>query len=143
MHVTHVRHALSILDARTIASRPVYDESRLNTTRIHVVWLSPNTWDGAEGSRYGGVSFGFEWRGLIDGTTARPQSRADFVAVSALGHDCLPLTPARERVRGSAARGSLSSPASSGGATTTGKSAATRGPTGPRPWPRISTMALY
>ena len=69
MHVTHVRHSLSIFDAGAIISRPVYDESRLNTTRIHVVWLSPNKWDGAQGSRYGGVSFGFEWRALIDGMT--------------------------------------------------------------------------
>jgi hypothetical protein len=69
MHVTHVRHALSVLDAGAIESRLVYDESRLNTTRIHVVWLSPNTWDGAGGSRYGGVSFGFEWRALIEGMT--------------------------------------------------------------------------
>lgn len=64
-HVTHVRHALLILDDGVIRARPVYDESRLNTTRIHVVWLSPNDWTGAGGSRYGNVVFNFEWHKLV------------------------------------------------------------------------------
>ncbi len=42
MHVTHVRHALSILNDAHIRPSLIYEETRLNTTRIHVVWLSPN-----------------------------------------------------------------------------------------------------
>ncbi len=66
-HVTHIRHAVAILDDGLIRARPVYDKSRLNETRIHVVWLSPNDWDGAEGSRYGNVEFRYNWRDLIEG----------------------------------------------------------------------------
>lgn len=69
-HVTHVRHALSVLDDGRIRQRLVYDNSRLTGTRIHVVWLSPNDWTGAGGSRYGSVEFGFEWRALIAGKRA-------------------------------------------------------------------------
>ncbi|HEY2515280.1 MAG TPA: hypothetical protein VGI39_30645 [Polyangiaceae bacterium] len=67
MHVAHLRHALSILDDATVKQRIVYDSSRLRATRIHVVWLSPNDWTNAGGSRYGNVEFSFEWRALIEG----------------------------------------------------------------------------
>ena len=70
MHVTHIRHALSILDDGRIRQRLVYDTSRLTSTRIHVVWLSPNRWDGAGGSRYGSIEFAFEWRTLVKGKHA-------------------------------------------------------------------------
>lgn len=64
-HVTHVRYALEILRDSKIVARPVYDDSVLNVTRTHVVWLSPNDWHG--GSRYGGVSFQFDWKSLVQG----------------------------------------------------------------------------
>lgn len=67
-HVTHIRHALSVLDDARIRRRLVYDESRLNSTRVHVVWLSPNNWN--QGSRYGNVEFVFDWRTLIAGRQA-------------------------------------------------------------------------
>jgi hypothetical protein len=58
-------HALSIFDEAGIQPRLVYDESSLNTSRTHVVWLSPNEWGGAGGSRYGNVSFDFDFRSII------------------------------------------------------------------------------
>jgi hypothetical protein len=64
-HVTHVRHGTSILDERRIRGRLIYDKSRLNTTRMHVVWLSPNDWTGAGGSRYGSVAFDFDWERVL------------------------------------------------------------------------------
>lgn len=78
MHVTHVRHALSVVDDGRLRRRLVYDESRLNSTRIHVVWLSPNDWTGAGGSRYGGVQFEFEWRSIIEGNRAYWIGVADY-----------------------------------------------------------------
>lgn len=64
-HVTHVRYACDVLKDGRIFSRPVYDDSILNTTRTHVVWLSPNDWTGAGGSRYGGIEFSYDWKQLI------------------------------------------------------------------------------
>jgi len=54
-HVTHVQLGLDILRAGRIAPQLIYDDSRLNTQRILVTWLSPNDWSNAGGFRYGNV----------------------------------------------------------------------------------------
>jgi hypothetical protein len=64
-HVTHIENALAILRDGRISARLVYDDSVLNTTRNHVVWLSPNDWSGAGGSRYGNVEFRFRWSDIV------------------------------------------------------------------------------
>ncbi len=63
-HIAHVRHALQILEEGQILARPVYDESRLNKSRTHVVWLSPREWK-ENGSIYGNVRFHFDWHRII------------------------------------------------------------------------------
>lgn len=70
-HVTHVTHAFrapEILRSGAIASRLVYDNSTLNNSRIHVVWMSPNHW--AYGFRYGTVAMTFDWQALLAGRRA-------------------------------------------------------------------------
>jgi hypothetical protein len=64
-HVVHVRTARRILEDGRIRAGLVYDESRLNTSRLSVAWLSANTW--AYGSIYGNVEFVFDWDDLIKG----------------------------------------------------------------------------
>jgi hypothetical protein len=64
-HIAHVPAARRIIEDRKIKAGLVYDESRLNKSRISVVWLSANTW--AFGSIYGTVEFQFDWNTLIDG----------------------------------------------------------------------------
>jgi hypothetical protein len=66
-HVTHVNAALEVLRAGCIKPQLIYDESRLNTRRILVIWLSPNDWSGAGGFRYGNISFDLDWKKLIKG----------------------------------------------------------------------------
>jgi hypothetical protein len=41
----------------------IYDESRLNRSRISVAWVSANTW--AHGSIYGTVEFQFDWTDIL------------------------------------------------------------------------------
>lgn len=66
-HVTHIASAFQLIaDARIIAGL-VFDQSRLNTERVLVTWLSPNDWTGAGGFRYGNVRFGFDWESIIEG----------------------------------------------------------------------------
>jgi len=69
-HVTHIANALEITRNGEIAAGLVYDESTLNNTRMTVVWLSPNEWSNAGGSRYGNVEFVFDWKTLVDGAYA-------------------------------------------------------------------------
>lgn len=66
-HVSHINNALNIVEAGKINAGLVFDESKLNTQRILVAWLSPNDWTGAGGFRYGNVRFNFDWKQLIDG----------------------------------------------------------------------------
>src|SRR5438270_13746176 len=68
-HTAHIAHALNIVSDMSIKSRLVYDESVLNTYRLPVVWLSPNSW-AAVGSRYGSVEFWFVWYKILDKTKA-------------------------------------------------------------------------
>lgn len=66
-HVTHVQPALTALRDGGLKPQLIYDESRLNTDRILVIWLSPNDWHNAGGFRYGNIAFDFPWPDLIDG----------------------------------------------------------------------------
>lgn len=66
-HVAHLEVASRILSDQRIRSGLVYDESCLNTSRITVVWLSPNDWTGAGGFRYGNIRFAFDWNSLLIG----------------------------------------------------------------------------
>jgi hypothetical protein len=64
-HVAHVPAARRILEDKKIKAGLVYDESRLNTSRVNVTWVSANTW--ALGSIYGTVEFQFDWKALVEG----------------------------------------------------------------------------
>jgi hypothetical protein len=66
-HVAHVPVALRIVEDGRLRADLVFDESKLNTERIRVVWLSPNDWGGAGGFRYGNVRFHFDWATLVEG----------------------------------------------------------------------------
>lgn len=62
-HTSHVDSALSIVRTSKIRPGLVFDESKLNTSRILVAWMSPNTW--AHGYRYGGIKFDFRFRDMV------------------------------------------------------------------------------
>jgi hypothetical protein len=62
-HVAHISDACRIIEDGKLKAGLVYDESRLNTTRTSVTWLSPNTW--APGSIYGTVQFTFNWSDVL------------------------------------------------------------------------------
>lgn len=69
-HVTHQSNAVNIVRHDSLKADLVFDDCRLNTERIRVVWLSPNDWTGAGGSRYGTVGFRVRWETLISGRHA-------------------------------------------------------------------------
>jgi hypothetical protein len=62
-HVAHVKDAVRVMEDGRIRSSLVYDESRLNTKRTHVSWVSPKDW--ARGYIYGNIAFVFDWRELV------------------------------------------------------------------------------
>lgn len=62
-HVAHIDKAINILKAGYLSAGLIFDESRLNTQRILVNWLSPNHW--AYGFRYGNIKFDFSFEELI------------------------------------------------------------------------------
>jgi len=64
-HIVHVPAARRIIEDGRIKAGLVYDESRLNRSRISVTWVSANTW--AFGSIYGTVEFQFNWKSLVEG----------------------------------------------------------------------------
>jgi hypothetical protein len=64
-HIAHVLSARRIVEDGRIKAGLVYDESRLNKSRINVAWVSANTW--ALGSIYGTVEFQFTWLALVAG----------------------------------------------------------------------------
>ncbi|MDY0748716.1 hypothetical protein SNE35_29730 [Paucibacter sp. R3-3] len=64
-HVSHIESALRIVEDRKIKQGLVFDESILNTERVLVSWLSPNSW--AYGYRYGNVRFTFDFASLVKG----------------------------------------------------------------------------
>jgi hypothetical protein len=64
-HIAHVQDARRIIEDGRLKAGLVYDESRLNRSRISVAWVSANTW--ALGSIYGTVEFQFAWADLVAG----------------------------------------------------------------------------
>lgn len=66
-HVAHHDIARRIMCDGIIRSDLVCDESKLNSERILVSWLSPNDWDGAGGFRYGNVRFQYDFESLVIG----------------------------------------------------------------------------
>lgn len=62
-HVVHVPVARRILEDGRLRAGLVYDESKLNRSRLCVTWLSANTW--AYGSIYGNVQFAFDWHDIL------------------------------------------------------------------------------
>jgi hypothetical protein len=64
-HVVHLPLARRIVEDGRIKAGLVYDESRLNKSRIGVAWVSANTW--GPGSIYGTVEFQFAWADLVAG----------------------------------------------------------------------------
>lgn len=64
-HVTHVANAVNVLNERRILPRLIYDKCRLNTSRVLVVWLSPNDWTNTGGFRYGNVGFEYDWESIV------------------------------------------------------------------------------
>lgn len=62
-HVVHVPFGRRIIEDERIKAGLVYDESRLNKSRISVAWVSANTW--GLGSIYGTVEFQFAWADLV------------------------------------------------------------------------------
>ncbi|SKA33023.1 hypothetical protein SAMN04488128_103752 [Chitinophaga eiseniae] len=64
-HVAHLRNAVRIVEDGKIKQGLIYDKSKLNTSRVLVVWLSPNRW--YNGSRYGNISFEFDFTELVAG----------------------------------------------------------------------------
>lgn len=66
-HVAHLHVAQRIMQDQSIKSALVSDESKLNTKRILVSWLSPNDWGGAGGFRYGNVRYTYNFESLIAG----------------------------------------------------------------------------
>jgi len=66
-HVAHLKAGLRIVEDRQLHADLVFDQSKLNTERIRVVWLSPNDWSNAGGFRYGNVRFLFPWDLIVEG----------------------------------------------------------------------------
>ena len=64
-HIAHLPTARRILEDRRLRAGLVYDESKLNRSRIRVTWLSANNWH--PGSFYGNVQFTFDWADVVDG----------------------------------------------------------------------------
>ncbi len=62
-HIVHVPVARRIIEDSKIKAGLIYDQSRLNSSRLSVVWLSANTW--AWGSIYCTIEFQFQWNNLI------------------------------------------------------------------------------
>lgn len=61
-HVAHLPAAKRIFDDGCLRAGLVYDESKLNKSRICVTWLSANTWE--LGSIYGNIQFAFDWEAI-------------------------------------------------------------------------------
>lgn len=100
-HVTHIDSSLSIIKSGKITSGLVFDNSKLNTDRILVVWCSPNYW--YSGSRYGNVSFEFNFKKLISGKNYYWVESIDYgvkacrILVTGNEHSNLPLYDPRTK----------------------------------------------
>ena len=64
-HVAHLPAARRIFDDGCLRGGLIYDESKLNKSRICVTWLSANTW--VQGSIYGNIQFAYDWEAIIEG----------------------------------------------------------------------------
>lgn len=64
-HVAHLETADRIFKDKICRAGLIYDKSILNTDRLLVNWLSPNTW--AYGSRYGNIGFEMNFANLVEG----------------------------------------------------------------------------
>ena len=62
-HIVHVPPSRRIAEDGRIRAGLIYDESRLNRSRISVAWVSANTW--AYKSIYGTVEFQFDWKDIL------------------------------------------------------------------------------
>ena len=62
-HITHLSASKYLIESKRIIPQLVQDKSKLNTERIKVVWLSPNTW--TDGSMYGNIRLSFDFNKLI------------------------------------------------------------------------------
>lgn len=62
-HVAHLDVAFNIIQEHRLKPGLVFGDSRLNTSRTLVAWLSPNYW--SHGFRYGSVKFDFAFRDLV------------------------------------------------------------------------------
>lgn len=62
-HVTHLPASKYLLESQNIEPHLIQDKSKLNTERIKVIWLSPNTW--YKGSLYGNIQFTFDFNKII------------------------------------------------------------------------------
>ena len=63
-HIVHFPDARRIFVDGRLRAGLIYDESKLNSSRICVTWLSANTW--GPGSIYGNVQFAFDWADIIE-----------------------------------------------------------------------------
>ena len=63
-HVTHIPLSKYLLETKKIIPNLIQDKSILNSERIKVIWLSPNTW--AHGSLYGNIRFSYDFNQLIE-----------------------------------------------------------------------------
>jgi len=99
-HIAHLETAARIISDRKICRNLIYDESKLRTGRIQVVWLSPNDW--YYGSRYGNIEFSLNWDTLIKGynyywvesiTTYKPAACRILVTKSNYDNYLIPYNP--------------------------------------------------
>ena len=81
-HVTHVRAAVEIVRGNSLNPGLIFDRSKLNTSRILVSWLSPNSWTNAGGFRYGNVAFDFAWESLVEGLNAYWVGTMDYKPIA-------------------------------------------------------------
>jgi hypothetical protein len=62
-HVTHIPSSKYLLETKKIIPNLIQDRSKLNSERIKVIWLSPNSWN--DGSLYGNIRFSYDINEII------------------------------------------------------------------------------
>lgn len=67
-HVTHLHTAVHIVGCNALFPRLIYEQSDHRERGLNIIWLSTRSWK--NGSRYGSVSFDFEWKKLLKGRRA-------------------------------------------------------------------------
>lgn len=66
-HVTHVSHAMRIIEDGKFRANIVEDKGRMTSSRTKVVWLSPNDWTRKDGFRYGNIRCHIPLSRIIEG----------------------------------------------------------------------------